>query len=101
MRNFQQRFIFYVTRSYNLMDNPEFQEAELRPYTAREISMAASILFEMCFTNHIAKLEDEHGKQLVYDIDEIHEAKISEYTEEISEVVKRVILGADDIDIDF
>ena len=92
MQRFQQRFLFYLNRSARLLRNPATINSELRQYTVDEINIAAGILFEMCFTNYTLTSEDMDSVGSEHDVNEIHKYKRQKYADELTEVLKKVIL---------
>ena len=92
MQHFQQRFLFYLNRCERLLRNPATIRSELRQYTAAEINIAAGMLFEMCFTNYTLTSEDMDSVGSEHDVNEIYEYKRQKYADELTEVLKKVIL---------
>ena len=92
MQHFQQRFLFYLNRCERLLRNPATIRSELRQYTEDEINIAAGMLFEMCFTNYTLTSEDMDRVGSEHDVNEIYEYKRQKYANELTEVLKKVIL---------
>ena len=92
MKHFQQRFLFYLNRCERLLRNPATIHSELRQYTEDEINIAAGMLFEMCFTNYTLTSEDMDRVGSEHDVNEIYEYKRQKYADELTEVLKKVIL---------
>lgn len=91
MKNFQQRFLFYLHRCEELMNREDTTFSELQAYKEEDFNAAAGILLEMCYTNYILTTGDAECVEGFDEWQKIFEDKRKEYADEITAVIKKVI----------